>query len=118
MHPSSEIEREYAVRIRGEVEVEDLIKLEKGIKLEDGMAHFDKIVEAGGTGSNHWFHVIVKEGRNRLVRRLWESQGFTVSRLIRIRFGPVYLPAGLKRGRHIELSEDEVDQLIQFSRTN
>jgi 23S rRNA pseudouridine2605 synthase len=116
MHPSSEIEREYAVRIRGEVDGEVLSKLERGIKLEDGMAHFDKIVDAGGNGSNRWFHVIVKEGRNRLVRRLWEALGFTVSRLIRIRFGPVYLPSGLKRGKHIELTDDEVDELIEFSR--
>lgn len=114
MHPRSQIEREYAVRVRGEVTGETLVKLEKGIKLEDGPAHFDKITDAGGSGSNHWFHVVVKEGRNRLVRRLWEALGFTVSRLIRIRFGPVYLPSGLKRGRHIELSDDEVNELQQF----
>lgn len=114
MHPRSEIEREYAVRVRGEVSAEVLTKLEKGIRLEDGLAHFNQIVDAGGSGSNHWYHVIVKEGRNRLVRRLWEALGFTVSRLIRIRFGPVYLPAGLKRGRHVELNDDEVDELQAF----
>lgn len=108
MHPGSHIEREYAVRIRGEVTQEVLEKLQKGIKLEDGLASFDQIVDAGGSGTNHWFHVTVKEGRNRLVRRLWEALGFTVSRLIRIRFGSVYLPSGLKRGRHIELREDEI----------
>ncbi len=118
MHPSSEIEREYAVRVRGDVTGDTLLSLQKGVKLDDGMAHFDKIVDAGGSGSNHWFHVIVKEGRNRLVRRLWEALGFTVSRLIRIRFGPTYLPSGLKRGKHVELSDDEVDQLIQFSRSH
>lgn len=114
MHPSSEIEREYAVRVRGDVDGDTLIKLEKGVKLEDGMARFDQIVDAGGSGSNHWFHVMVKEGRNRLVRRLWEALGFTVSRLIRIRFGPIYLPAGLKRGRHVELTDEEVGELEHF----
>ena len=118
MHPSSEIEREYAVRVRGDVDADTLIKLEKGLRLDDGMANFEKIVDAGGTGANHWFHVIVKEGRNRLVRRLWEALGFTVSRLIRIRFGPVYLPSGLKRGRHLELTADEVSQLVQYSKQN
>jgi len=116
MHPSSEIEREYAVRIRGEVELEHLTALEKGIRLEDGLARFNKIVEAGGTGSNHWYHVTVREGRNRLVRRLWEAAGFTVSRLIRIRFGNVYLPAGLRRGKYVELNEDEIGLLEQFDR--
>lgn len=116
MHPSSEIEREYAVRVRGVIGEDIVEKLKKGIRLEDGMAHFDKITDAGGSGANHWFHVVVKEGRNRLVRRLWEALGFTVSRLIRIRFGPVYLPAGLKRGRHVELTDEEVSELIQFSK--
>lgn len=114
MHPSSSIEREYAVRVRGEVSmaVEDTLK--KGVELEDGFAKFDSLTEAGGTGANHWYHVVVKEGRNRLVRRLWESQELTVSRLIRIRFGNVYLPSGLKRGRHVELTDDEIQLLTQF----
>ena len=114
MHPSSAIEREYAVRIRGDVtpDVED--QLQAGVMLEDGLAKFDQLSEAGGTGANHWYHVVVKEGRNRLVRRLWESQDLTVSRLIRIRFGNVYLPSGLKRGRHVELTEDEIQRLTQF----
>lgn len=114
MHPSSEIEREYAVRIRGDVDALALEKLNKGVQLEDGMARFDVIKDAGGTGSNHWYHVTVREGRNRLVRRLWESLGFTVSRLIRIRFGNVYLPSGLKSGRHIELNEEEITDLEAF----
>lgn len=113
MHPSAEVEREYAVRVKGEVDALVLDKLQKGIKLEDGMAHFDNIVDAGGSGANHWFHVTVKEGRNRLVRRLWEALGFTVSRLIRIRYGNVYLPAGLRRGKFIELTDEEVTQLMQ-----
>ncbi len=116
MHPSSEIEREYASRIRGEVDDEALAKLQKGIQLEDGVGRFNQVVDAGGTGSNHWFHVTVKEGRNRLVRRLWETLGFTVSRLIRIRFGPVYLPSGLRRGKHMELTDDEVTELENYVR--
>ncbi len=114
MHPSSQIEREYAVRIRGEVTPEMIRKFKKGIRLDDGMAKFEEMTEAGGTGSNHWYHVVVKEGRNRLVRRLWESQGFTVSRLIRIRFGNVYLSSGLRQGKHIELTDDEIIQLNTF----
>lgn len=116
MHPSSEIEREYAVRVRGDVTADVLEKLEKGVKLDDGMAHFNKITEAGGAGSNQWFHVIVKEGRNRLVRRLWEALGFTVSRLIRIRFGNVYLPSNLRRGKCVELTEDEIGELEKYLR--
>jgi 23S rRNA pseudouridine2605 synthase len=111
MHPSSEIEREYAVRIRGEADGDALEKFQKGVQLEDGIAHFEQIVDAGGSGSNHWYHVVVKEGRNRLVRRLWEALGFTVSRLIRVRFGPVYLPSGLRRGKHMELTAEEVEEL-------
>lgn len=118
MHPSSEIEREYAVRIRGEVADAALEKLREGIKLDDGFAHFDQVIEAGGQKSNHWYHVIVKEGRNRLVRRLWEALGFTVSRLIRIRFGPIYLPAGLRRCHHVELRPDEIMQLERFIKEN
>lgn len=114
MHPSSEIEREYAVRIRGDVTGTTLEQLERGVKLEDGMARFNKVTEAGGNGTNHWYHVTVKEGRNRLVRRVWEALGFTVSRLIRIRFGSVYLPSGLRRGKHVELGDDEVAELEKY----
>lgn len=114
MHPSSSIEREYAVRIRGDISPEMILRLEKGVMLEDGPARFNQITDAGGAGANRWFHVIVKEGRNRLVRRLLESQRLTVSRLIRIRFGNVYLPSGLKRGRFTELTEDENQMLSQF----
>lgn len=117
MHPSSGIEREYAARIRGDVTPEILNRLEQGVKLEDGWARFNSIVDAGGTGANHWYHVIVKEGRHRLVRRMWEALGFTVGRLIRIRFGEVYLPAGLRKGKYIELTEDEVKSLVQSIRS-
>ncbi len=114
MHPSSEIEREYAVRVRGIVTPEILLKLKKGIQLEDGVARFEEITDAGGSGANHWFHVIVREGRNRLVRRLWEAAGYTVSRLMRVRFGTVHLPPGLRRGRHVELTEEEISELVRF----
>lgn len=116
MHPRSEIEREYAVRVRGEVTPAILAKLQKGIVLEDGPARFHQIVDAGGNGSNHWYHVVVKEGRNRLVRRMWEALDFNISRLIRIRYGNVYLPAGLRRGKAVELHEDEMVELQHFIR--
>lgn len=113
MHPRSEIEREYAVRIRGEVSVDVINQLQKGLPLEDGFARFTQIIDGGGKGANHWYHVIVKEGRNRLVRRLWEAAGCTVSRLIRIRFGSIYLPAGLRRCHYKELSSAEISGLLQ-----
>lgn len=111
MHPAAQIEREYAVRIRGVVTPQILKTLKKGVDIGDGVAHFDQIIDAGGEGSNHWYHVIVKEGRNRLVRKLWESRGLTVSRLIRVRFGVMELPRGLKKGKWIELEWDEVERL-------
>lgn len=112
MHPSSNLEREYAVRVFGAVDVEILKKLKEGVSLEDGFAKFENIVDAGGQGSNHWYHVIVKEGRNRIVRRLWESQGITVSRLIRVRYGPVALPRRLPQGAWQELSTKEITDLL------
>lgn len=113
MHPSSEIEREYAVRVKGEVTPAMIKKMKRGVKLEEGYGHFDQIVDAGGEGANHWYHVIVKEGRNRLVRRLWESQNVTVSRLIRIRFGSLQLPRDVRRGKWKELEPEEVMQFVQ-----
>jgi 23S rRNA pseudouridine2605 synthase len=114
MHPSAEIEREYAVRVQGRVTPDMLKKLKKGVKLEDGMAHFDEIKDAGGEGTNHWYHVMVKEGRNRLVRRLWESQGLTVSRLMRIRFGEITLPRQLRKTKWMELDSE----IFNEQRTN
>jgi 23S rRNA pseudouridine2605 synthase len=115
MHPASQIEREYLCRIMGEVEEQMLIRLTSGVELEDGMARFKAIADGGGTGINHWYSVIVMEGRNREVRRLWESQGLTVSRLKRIRFGSINMPTSLKRGHWQELTEKEVNVVSQFA---
>jgi len=111
MHPSWEIEREYAVRVLGKVDDAVIGRLLAGVELADGQAAFSSILEAGGQGANHWYHVIVREGRNREVRRLWESQGIQVSRLIRVRYGPVPLPAGLRAGRTRELEGSELAAL-------
>lgn len=111
MHPSAEVEREYAVRVLGEVSPEILQKLQRGVELEDGRARFDRIVDAGGSGRNHWYHVILREGRNREVRRLWEAVGLTVSRLIRVRYGPVSLERSLRPGKWRELTPAETEAL-------
>lgn len=111
MHPSSEVEREYAVRVHGEVTDEMLENLTTGVQLLDGMAKFDEVVDAGGEGTNHWYHVILREGRKREVRRMWESQGVQVSRLIRVRYGSVLLPRNLKVGRWIELEKEVIDEM-------
>ncbi|MBL1276930.1 MAG: 23S rRNA pseudouridine(2605) synthase RluB [Ectothiorhodospiraceae bacterium] len=111
MHPSYQVEREYAVRVLGEVTADMLKNLKSGVELEDGTAHFDVVASAGGTGANSWYHVILREGRNREVRRLWESQGVQVSRLMRVRYGQVTLPRGQKPGRWEELPEKAVDVL-------
>ena len=113
MHPSSQVEREYAVRVLGEVTPDMLKRLREGVPLEDGLARFDEIREAGGDGANHWYHVVLKEGRNREVRRLWESQGVAVSRLTRVRFGPVTLRRGLYPGHWDELDEEQMTELLQ-----
>ena len=115
MHPSTQVEREYAVRILGNVSDETLEKLKKGVELEDGVAKFDAIRFFGGEGANKWYHVIVSEGRNRLVRRLWEAQEVIVSRLIRVRYGPVVLPERLKTGAFYELTDKELDLLFDFA---
>ncbi|MDF2489073.1 MAG: RNA-binding domain protein [Pseudomonas sp.] len=112
MHPSYEMDREYAVRVRGEVDEDMITRLKNGVMLEDGPARFTDIQEApGGEGFNHWYHCVVMEGRNREVRRLWESQGLVVSRLKRVRFGPVFLNSDLPMGRWREMSQGEIDIL-------
>lgn len=112
MHPSQEIEREYAVRILGEVAPTTLDLLREGITLEDGPAKFDDISERGGSGANHWYHVVLREGRNREVRRLWEAAGCTVSRLIRVRYGNVELGRRLFPGNWRGLTGEETGTLM------
>ena len=114
MHPSSQIEREYAVRVLGQVTKDNTRNLLKGVQLEDGFARFTDIVDSGGTGANHWYHVVVMEGRNKEVRRLWESQGVQVTRLIRTRFGSYILPRKKKAGQFWRLDEKEI-KLLQDS---
>jgi len=113
MHPSHEIEREYAVRVLGEVNDDIINNLKQGVMLEDGLAKFDNIKFSGGEGANRWYHVVLKEGRNREVRRLWESQGLMVSRLSRIRFGNISLQRGQKQGKFRDLEHAELKQLYQ-----
>ena len=114
MHPSAEVDREYAVRILGEVPDEMIEQLKKGVTLDDGEAHFTDIQFFSGEGANKWFHVVVKEGRNRLVRRLWESQGVTVSRLMRVRYGPAVLPGNVRAQDYYELNNKELEILQEF----
>ena len=114
MHPRYEVEREYAVRIMGRLGDEQMQALTSGIQLDDGPARCEKVSDGGGDedGSNHWYHVVLKEGRNREVRRLFEALGLMVSRLIRTRFGPVAMPTHLKREHVAELEASEVDAII------
>jgi 23S rRNA pseudouridine2605 synthase len=112
MHPSQGLEREYAVRVYGHVDAAMIKRLLEGVPLEDGFAHFDSIEDAGGEGTNHWYHVVLKRGRNREVRRLWESQGVTVSRLIRIRYGSIHLSNTLPLGKTRYASDAEMQSLI------
>lgn len=115
MHPSTQLEREYAVRVLGEIPSETIDRLKQGVELEDGFAKFDEIHFYAGEGANKWYYVTVKEGRNRLVRRLWESQNIVVSRLIRVRYGPVVLPERLKTHSYYELDEKELALLHEFA---
>lgn len=111
MHPSHQIEREYAVRVMGEVKREHVVAMVEGVMLEDGPARFSDVQEFGGEGINTWFHVVILEGRNREVRRLWESQGLTVSRLKRVRYGNIFLDKRAKAGEWTEMTQDEIDEL-------
>lgn len=113
MHPSSGMDREYACRVHGEILPEHLERLRKGVILEDGPARFTDIVAGEGGDTNQWFHVVLMEGRNRAVRRLWESQGLKVSRLKRVRFGPVFLEKALRRGAWRALEPKDVRLLAK-----
>ena len=113
MHPSHELEREYAVRVIGDFTDEMADNMRNGIEFEDGVSKFEEILWSGGTGANFWYHVTVKGGKNREVRRLWESQGLMVSRLIRIRYGNVELPKGLREGQFIDIDPDTLKELVE-----
>lgn len=115
MHPSSGIEREYAVRVFGEVEESAVRRLTEGVMLEDGPARFESVRFAGGSGANRWYHVVLKEGRKREVRRLWEAVGAQVSRLIRVRYGPVTLPRRLRPGKWQALDKEDARALYELA---
>jgi 23S rRNA pseudouridine2605 synthase len=112
MHPSSQIDREYAVRVLGKVEDEHIKKLTNGIELEDGFAKFHRVTLGGGEGANRWYHVVVREGRKREVRRLWEALDFKVSRLIRTRFSDIRLPEKLRANQSEYLKPKQVQALL------
>lgn len=111
MHPSYAIEREYAVRVLGQLTPAMQQQLLEGVRLEDGLARFTALSDGGGSGANHWYHVILKEGRNREVKRLFAAVGLTVSRLIRIRFGDITLPRTLRLGDYLELDNADLTRL-------
>ena len=115
MHPSSELDREYAVRVLGKVDKEDINKLTSGIRLEDGIAKFHRVTMGGGTGANRWYRVVLREGKKREVRRLWEALGFKVSRLIRIRFGDIRLPENLHANQLEYLKPRQVKALLNIA---
>lgn len=112
MHPSFEIEREYAVRVLGKVQQQDLTQLTKGIELEDGFAKFSRVTVGGGQGANRWYKVVLKQGRKREIRRLWEALGFKVSRLIRVRFGEIRLSDNLRANQVATLKHGQVKLLL------
>ncbi|MDG1026859.1 MAG: pseudouridine synthase [Gammaproteobacteria bacterium] len=114
MHPSSQIEREYAVRVLGDVTPGMVEQMHKGVIIEDNLCRFTDIQHYGGEGVNQWYHVVLMEGRNREVRKLWESQGVKVSRLKRVRFGPLFIPSSVSRGRYNELGKTEVEKLLKL----
>ncbi len=116
MHPRFEVEREYAVRVQGTMTEEQINQvLKAGVQLEDGLATFEKLEDQGGEGFNHWYRVMLKEGRNRIVRRTFDALGLPVSRLMRVRFGIINLPPRLKRGMTAELGESEMAQVLEWA---
>jgi len=116
MHPSSNLDREYAVRVSGLIDDDVQRILRDGVLLDDQVARFTDIARHGGSGHNHWYHVTLMEGRNREVRRLLESQGIRVSRLKRVRYGPVVLPGSLRRGHWQEMSPADVTMVYRIMR--
>lgn len=114
MHPSHQVLRKYAVRVRGEVTEQILKQLQQGVELEDGYSAFESIDDGGGEGSNHWYNVTLREGKNREVRRMWEAFDIQVSRLHRVQYGPFDLPRSLKRGRWIDLTEKELSKFEEL----
>lgn len=112
MHPKYQIDREYAVRVNGDVTADMVRQLVNGVQLEDGPARFEEVIESGGEGSNRWFHVAIMEGRKREVRRMWEVVGAVVSRLKRVRYGPVILNSAVKAGQWRELEKEERKALL------
>jgi 23S rRNA pseudouridine2605 synthase len=118
MHPSFAVEREYAVRIVGQLNALQIRHLEEGIELSDGLAKCESVQDEGGEGTNHWYRIVLREGRNRVVRRMFEALGLTVSRLMRVRFGVVALPPRLKRGQVSALPAAEVKGLLEWLEQN
>ncbi|MCY4017535.1 MAG: pseudouridine synthase [Gammaproteobacteria bacterium] len=117
MHPSSGIDREYAVRVLGEVGDEQLARLREGVEIDGALCRFSDIRYFGGEGANQWYHVVLMAGRNREVRKLWQSQGLRVSRLKRVRFGPVFIPSAVKAGRFQELTQKEIEELRRYAKS-
>jgi len=118
MHPRYEVEREYAVRALGALSAENRTKLLSGVALEDGIGRFDRLEPSGAAeGANRWYRVVLREGRNREVRRLFEAVGHKVSRLLRVRYGPVELPRDLRPGRWIELDEKSVAEIVKTAKS-
>lgn len=115
MHPRNQIEREYRVRVHGEITDEILSRLQQGVQLEDGLAKLKLLEVQESRGANSWCRIVLKEGRNREVRRLWGSQGLQVSRLIRTRYGTITLPRELNEGKYVELSDSKVEQLYKLT---
>ncbi len=114
MHPSANIDREYAVRVKGEVSDEMLEAMKKGVEIDGHLCRFTDIQYFAGEGANHWYHVVIMEGRNREVRRIWESFGVQVSRLKRVRYGPAFIPSQVKKGQFYEFNPKEVSELYEL----